>query len=97
EQGRAGVAAPVGADLVDLVEEDDRVHRARVAERADQAARERADVRAPVTADLGLVADAAERHADELAAHRAGDGLADRGPAGARRADEGQDRAGLLV
>jgi hypothetical protein len=29
EQGRARVAAPVGADLVDLVEEDDRVHRAR--------------------------------------------------------------------
>ena len=66
EQRRARVAAPVGADLVDLVEHDHRVHRPGVAQRADQPARERADVRPPVTADLGLVADAAERHADEL-------------------------------
>src|SRR3954469_16867150 len=97
EQGRAGVAAPVGADLVDLVEEDDRVHRARVAQRADEAARKRADVGAPVAADLGLVADAAERHADELAAHCAGDGLADRRLARAGRADQREDRAGPLV
>ena len=97
EQGRARVAAPVGADLVDLVEHDHRVHRPRVAQRAHQAARERADVGAPVAADLGLVADAAERHAHELAAGRAGDRLADRGLAGAGRADQGQDRAGALV
>src|SRR4051794_4459774 len=97
EQRRARIAAPVGADLVDLVEEDDRVHRARVAQRADEAARQRADVRAPVAADLGLVAHAAERHADELAAHRASDGLADRGLAGAGRADQGQDGSAPLV
>ena len=97
EQGRARVAAPVGADLVDLVEHDHRVHRPGVAQRADQAARERADVRAPVAADLGLVADAAERHAHELAARRAGDRLADRGLAGAGRADQRQDRAGAAV
>ena len=97
EQGRAGVAAPVGADLVDLVEEDDRVHRAGVAQGAHQAARQRADVGAPVAADLGLVAHAAQRHADELASHGAGDRLADRGLAGAGRADQGQDRARLAV
>ena len=94
EQGRARVAAPVGADLVDLVEHDHRVHRPGVAQRAHQAARERADVGAPVAADLGLVAHAAERHADELAPGRAGDRLADRGLAGAGRADQGEDRAG---
>ena len=97
EQGRAGVAAPVGADLVDLVEQDDRVHRPGVAQGAHQAARQRADVGAPVAADLGLVAHAAERHAHELAAHGAGDRLADRGLAGAGRADQGQDRARLVV
>src|SRR4051794_10191312 len=97
EQGRAGVAAPVGADLVDLVEEDDRVHRAGVAQGAHQAARQRADVRAAVAADLGLVAHAAQRHADELASHGAGDRLADRGLAGAGRPDQGQDRARLAV
>jgi hypothetical protein len=36
EQRRGGVAAPVGADLVDLVEQDHRVHRAGVAQRAHQ-------------------------------------------------------------
>ena len=97
EQGRAGVAAPVGADLVDLVEHDHRVHRPRVAQRAHQAAREGADVRAAVAADLGLVADAAERHADELASGRTRDRLADRGLAGAGRADQREDRAGAPV
>ena len=97
EQGRARVAAPVGADLVDLVEHDHRVHRAGVAQGAHQPARQRADVGAPVAADLGLVAHAAQRHADELAPGRAGDRLADRGLAGAGRADQGQDRAGALV
>jgi len=50
-----------------------------------------------VAADLGLVAHAAERHAHEFAVERAGDRLADRGLAGARRPDQGQDRAGALV
>ena len=97
EQRRARVAAPVGADLVDLVEQDHRVHRAGVAQGTHQPARQRADVGAPVAADLGLVAHAAERHAHELAAGRAGDRLADRGLAGAGRADQREDRAGALV
>ena len=97
EQRRRRVAAPVGADLVDLVEQDHRVHRAGVAQSPDEASRQRADVRPPVAADLGLVADAAERHAHELAAERTRDRLADRGLAGAGRADERQDRAGALV
>jgi hypothetical protein len=60
-----------------------------VAQRADQAARQRADVGAPVAADLGLVAHAAERHADELAPGCSGDRFADRRLAGARRARSG--------
>jgi hypothetical protein len=86
EQRGRRIAAPVGAELVDLVEQDHRVHRPGVAERAHQPARQRADVRAAVAADLGLVAHAAERHAHELAAERAGDRLADRGLADAGRA-----------
>ena len=54
----------------------------------------RADVRAPVAADLGLVADAADRDADELAAERARDRLAERRLADAGRADEAEDRPG---
>ena len=97
EECRRRVAAPVGADLVDLVEHDHRVHRPRIAERTDEPAGKCADVRAAVAADLGLVADPAERHADELAPGGAGDRLPDRGLAGAGRADEREDRAGALV
>ena len=97
EQRRGRVAAPVGADLVHLVEQDHRVHRLGVAQRADEPPRQRADVRAPVAADLGLVADAAERHPHELAVERARDRLADRRLAGAGRPDQGQDRARPLV
>ena len=63
EQRRRGVAAEVGADLVDLVEHEDRVDRARLLHALDDPAGERADVRAAVTADLRLVAHAAERDA----------------------------------
>ncbi len=50
-----------------------------------------------MAADLGLVAHAAERDADELAPHGARDRAAERGLAGARRADEAQDRALRVV
>ena len=45
-----------------------------------------------MAADLGLVAHAAERHADELAVGRVRDRLAERGLADARRPDQAQDR-----
>ena len=50
-----------------------------------------------MAADLRLVADAAERHAHELAVERPRDRLADRRLAGAGRPDQGQDRAAALV
>ena len=50
-----------------------------------------------MAADLGLVADAAQRHAHELASGGPGDRLADRGLAGAGRADQREDGAGLGV
>ena len=98
EQRRRGIAAEVGAELVDLVEHEDRVVRAGVAQALDDAAGQRADVGAAVAADLRLVAHAAERDADELAAHGARDRAAERGLAGARRPDEAQDRSlGVLL
>ena len=57
----------------------------------------RADVGAPVAADLGLVAHAADRHAHELAPERARDRLAERGLADAGRPDEAEDLARDLV
>ena len=97
EKRRGRIAAPVGADLVDLVQHDHRVHRPGVTQRTHEPAGERADVGAPVAADLGFVTDAAERHADELAPGRARDRLADRGLPGSGRPDEGQDRAATPI
>src|SRR5262249_44630154 len=96
EERGGRVAAPVGADLVHLVEEDDWIHRAGVAERAHEPPRERADVGPPMTADLRLVVHAAEGHADEAAAGRAGDRFADGGLPGPGRADQREDGAGAL-
>ncbi len=57
----------------------------------------RADIGAPVAADLGLIVHAAEREAHEVAAGRPRDRFAERGLADAGRPDQAQDRAGQLV
>ena len=71
------IPAEVGAHLVDLVDEQHRVQRLRVAQRADDRSRHRADVRATVAPDLGLVAHAADGEPDELPLERARDRLAE--------------------
>ena len=95
EERGGGVALERHAELVHLVEEEDGVLRAGLLHPLDDAPGQRADVRAPVAADVRLVARAAERDAHVLASHRAGDGLRDRRLPGAGRADEEQDRAVL--
>src|SRR5688572_12254015 len=80
-------------ELVDLVEHEDAGARLGAADGLDHVPRQRADVSAPMAADLGLVVHPAERDALELAPGRARDRLAERGLADARRADEAQDRA----
>ena len=97
EQRRRRIAAPVGADLVDFVEHDHRIHRAGVAQRAHEPSRQRADVGAAMAADFRFVADAAERHPDELPAGGSRDRLADRGLARSRRSDQRQDDARAAV
>ena len=59
----------------------------------NHAARERTDIGPAMAADLRFIAHAAQADADELAPQRAGDRLAQRGLADARRADETEDRA----
>ena len=78
QQRRRRVATVVRTDLVDLVEQHDRVHRTGLADRADDPAGQRADIGAPVAADFGLVAHAAQGDANELAAQRAGHALTQR-------------------
>ena len=93
QQRRRGVAAVVGADLVHLVEQHDWVHRARLADGPDDPAGQRADIGAAVPTDFCLIADPAERDPDELAAHRPGHRLAQRGLADAGRPDQGEHGA----
>src|SRR5204863_70019 len=92
EQGRGRVAAKVVAELVYLVEDEDRIGGFGPADGLDDAPRQRADVGAAVAPYLGLVVDAAEGHAGEGAAQGAGDALGQAGLAHARRADEAEDR-----
>ena len=56
-------------------------------------ARHRADIRPPMTANLGFIADATEARAHELSPKRLGDRTAKTGLANAGRADEAENRA----
>ena len=93
QEGRRGVAPEVHAELVHLVEHEDRVVRAGRLDALDDAPGERPDVGPAVAPDLRLVVDAAQAHPHELAAHGPGDALAERCLAHAGRAHEAQDRA----
>src|SRR5439155_15675166 len=93
QQGRGRIAAPIGADLIDLVEQEERVRRFRLLHALQDLARHRTDIGAAVAADLGLVAHAAQGHPDEVAPGRPRHRFAERRLADARRADQAQDRA----
>ena len=93
QQRRGRIAAEILSQLVDLVEQEQRVAGAGLAQVGHDLARQRADIGAPVAPDLGLVAHAAQRLAHEFAPTGLGDALAQRGLAHARRANEAQDRA----
>jgi len=92
EQRRRRVAVErVATKLIDLVEHDDAVVRAALFEGLHDEAGHRADVCAPMAADLRLRVHAAERDAVELAvecvSHRAAKGRL----ANARRSEQAED------
>ena len=60
EQRRRGIAAIVGAQLVDFIEQEHGVLAAGAAQALDDAARHRADVSAAMTADLGFITNSAQ-------------------------------------
>ena len=93
EQRRGGIAAEVRAELVDLVEDEHGVFRLGAAQALHDLTGEGADIGAPVAADFGLVAHAAERHPHQLSAERLSDRTCERRLADARRPDEAEDRA----
>ena len=63
------------AELVDFIQHEDRISTAGLSNPLNNIARQRADVGAPVAANIRLVMDAAETLAHELAIHRPSDAL----------------------
>ena len=97
QQRRGRVAAEVRGHLVHFVQQEDRVLGAGPLHVLDNLARQRADVSAAMAANLGLVADAAQREPHELAPRRFGNRHAQRGFAHARRPGETENRTlGIL-
>ena len=72
---RRRIAAEVRAELVDLIEHEDRILRARLLDPLHDATGERADIGSAVPTNLRLVVQATKAHAHKLAAHRASDRL----------------------
>jgi len=72
-EGRRRVSLERHTQLVHLVQQEYRVLASRPLQSLDDAARQRADVGAPVTPNVRLVARAAQRHSHVLPAHRVGD------------------------
>src|SRR5690606_9930184 len=97
EQSRRRVAAEVLAHLVDLVEQEDRVVGADLFETLQELAGQRANIGAPVAANLGLVAHAAKALAYELASRRPRARSRKRSLADTGRADQAQDRSADLL
>ena len=91
EQRRGRVSPEIPAELVYLVQHEDRVVGARLADALDDAARQRADVGPSVSPDLRFVMHASQRNAHEPAAQGAGDRPTQRGLAHTRRSNETQD------
>jgi hypothetical protein len=90
EQRRRGVAAEVHGHLVDFVEHEDRILGAGLFHHLNDLAGQGADVGAAMTANFGLIANAAERHTHEFAARSFGNRHAQRSLAHAGRSDEAQ-------
>ena len=90
QQGAGRIAAVVPRQLVDLVQQDDRVGGLGGIDGADDAAGHCADVGLAVTADIRLITHTAEAHARVVAAHGLCNGLGNRGLADTRRADQTQ-------
>ncbi len=90
EQRRGRVAAVVHAELVDLVEQEQRVLDPGLAHALDQLAGQRTDVGAAMSANFGFIAHAAQRQAHVLAVGGSRDRLAQRGLAHPGRAHQAQ-------
>ena len=79
-------------ELVDFVEQEQRIAHADLGHILQNLARHRADISAAMPANFSLIAHATQRHAHELAVSRTRDRLTKRSLAHAWRADQTQNR-----
>ena len=93
QQGTGRIAAVVPCQLVDLIQQDDRVGGLGGIDGTDDAAGHCADVCTAVAADLGFIMHAAKAHAGKVAVHAGGNGARNGGFADTRRADQADDLA----
>ena len=93
-QQRGGRVPPeIARQLVDLIQQHQRVGALGRDHSRDDLARHRADVGAPMAADLSLIPHTAQAQADILAVQALGNGAGNAGLANTRRADEADDLA----
>src|SRR5262249_30897382 len=93
EQRARRVATKIRADLVDLIEHENRIACAAAAQLLNDPARHRADVRAAMSADFRFIAHPTQTNPHKLAAERVGDRLAEAGLTNAWWPEKGKDRA----
>ena len=91
QQCAGGVSLVISRQLVDLVQQNDRVAALGRGDGADNTPRHGADVGAAVAADLRLVMDTAQTHAGKFTAHALRHRMGDGGLAHTRRADQTDD------
>src|SRR5437879_1957290 len=72
QQRRGRVPAEIGTDLVDFVEQDNRIFAFGAAQALNDPAGHGADIGPPVTPNFSFVPESSEGHADELSAERIG-------------------------
>ena len=92
QQRRRRIAAPVRAQLVDFIQQEQRIAGFDFFHALDDFPRQSPDVSAAVTANLGFVAHAAQAGAHKLAPRRPRNGFAQRGFTHTRRSDQAQNR-----
>ena len=88
-QQRSGRIAPIiGAHLVHLIQQEQRIAAAGLGHGGHNTAGHCADIRLAMTTDIGLIVNAAQRDAGHFPVQRPGDGIRDGGLADTGRADE---------
>ena len=88
QQRRGRVTPPVGAKLVDFIQQEQRIGRLGLLHALNHLAGHGTDIGPPVATDFRFVPDTAKRHPHEITARRPGNRLAQRRLADARRPNE---------